>query len=121
MPGEGDADRSVERADVDSELERVGRDDAEQLAVDQPAFDLVALGGGVAAAIGRETLGELGGKAVGGHPQNQLDALARLHEADRPGAGADELGEQLGGFGQWRAPDAERLVEQRRVPDHRAT
>ncbi len=30
--GEGDADRGVELADVDPELERVGRDDAEQLA-----------------------------------------------------------------------------------------
>ena len=34
--GEGDADRGVELADVDPELERVGRDDAEQLAVGQP-------------------------------------------------------------------------------------
>ena len=34
--GEGDADRGVELADVDPELERVGRDHAEQLAGDQP-------------------------------------------------------------------------------------
>src|SRR6202020_2271438 len=37
--GERDADRGVEHADIDSEFERVGRDDPEQLAVDPPAFD----------------------------------------------------------------------------------
>ena len=61
MPGEGHADRGVEPADVDPELERVGRDDAEQLAVDQPTLDLVALGGCVARAIRCEALCELGG------------------------------------------------------------
>ena len=44
-------DRHVETADVDAELERVGRDDAEDLAVAQPALDRAAFGRQVAAAI----------------------------------------------------------------------
>ena len=40
---EGHADRGVELADVDPELERVGRDDPEQLSGAQPPLDLLAL------------------------------------------------------------------------------
>ena len=86
MPGKRDADRGVELADVDPELERVGRDHAEQLAGAQPPLDLLPLGGRVAAAVGRDPLGELGLEPVGRVAEDQLDPLARLHEADRPGA-----------------------------------
>ena len=41
--GERDADRGVERADVDAELERVGGDDPEQLALDELAARLEPL------------------------------------------------------------------------------
>ena len=44
-------DRDVQRADVDAELQRVGGDDAEDLAVAQAALDRPALRGQVAAAI----------------------------------------------------------------------
>ena len=57
--GERDADRRVELADVDPQLERVGRHHAEQLAGRQPALDLLALGRRVAGAVGRDPLGEL--------------------------------------------------------------
>jgi len=40
---EGDADRGVQLADVDAQLESVGGHDAEQFSVDQAPFDLVAL------------------------------------------------------------------------------
>ncbi len=43
--GEGHAHRGVELPDVDPQLQRVGRDDPEQLAGGQLALDLVALGG----------------------------------------------------------------------------
>ena len=56
---EGDADRRVELADVDAELQRVGGHDTEQLAAGQPALDLVALGGRVAGPVGRDPLGQL--------------------------------------------------------------
>ena len=58
--GERDDDRGVERADVDAELERVGRDHGAQLAAHQPALELAALLGGVAGAVGDDELGELG-------------------------------------------------------------
>ena len=54
------ADRRVERADVDAELERVGGDDAEQLAVDQPRLELAPLLRRVARAVGRDPLGQVG-------------------------------------------------------------
>ena len=53
-PGEADRDGAVEQADVDAELERVRRGDAEQLALHQPALDLAPLRGGVPGAVGRE-------------------------------------------------------------------
>ena len=50
--GERDDDRGVELADVDAELQRVGRDHRAQLAADQAALQLAALLGGVAGAVG---------------------------------------------------------------------
>ena len=118
--GERDADRRVERADVDAELQRVGRDDAEQLAVHEPALELATLLRGVAGAVGRDPLAELGPPAVLERElrelRHQLDGLARLHEHDRARALADELGEQVGGLGQRRAARGELLVDDRRVP-----
>ena len=46
-----------------------------------------------------------------------LDALARLHEADRARPVAHEAREQLGGLPERRAALAQRLVGERRVPD----
>ena len=57
--GEGDADRRVELADVDPQLERVGGDDREQLAGGQPRLDLAPLLRRVAAAVGRDPLRQL--------------------------------------------------------------
>ena len=56
---EGDADRGVELADVDPELERVGGDHREQLAGGEPRLDLAALLRRVAGAVGRDPLGEV--------------------------------------------------------------
>ena len=111
-----DADRGVERANVDPELERVGRDHAEQLARAQPPLDLLALGRRVAGAVGGDSLGELRVEAIDGVAEDQLDALARLHEADGPGAGGDQLGEHLSRLVESRATQAQRLVKQWRVP-----
>ena len=41
--GEADGDRAVEQADVDAELERVRRRDAEQLSLDEPPLDVAPL------------------------------------------------------------------------------
>jgi hypothetical protein len=119
-PWERHADRGVEHADVDPELERVGGDDAEQLAVDELALELAPLLRRVAGAVGRDALGQLGVaevvERVLGELRHQLDRLARLHEDDRARALDDELGQQVGRLGQNRAPGAELLVGDRRVP-----
>ena len=64
MPGKRDAHGGVELADVDPELERVGRNDPEQLAAGETALDVVALGGGVARSVRRDPLGQLGVEPV---------------------------------------------------------
>ncbi len=53
---------------------------------------------------------------VGGELRDELDALARLHEADRARALAHELGDELGGLGEHAAAGLQRLVLERRVP-----
>ena len=114
--GKGHADRRIELADVDPQLERVGGDYSQQLTVAETPLDLLALAGGVASAIGRDPLGQLRLQTVHGVTQDQLHALARFHEADRPRTGGDQFREQLRGLRQSRAAQAERLVDQRRVP-----
>ena len=42
---EGHADRGVQLADVDAQLQRVGGHHGEQVALDQPLLDLAPLGG----------------------------------------------------------------------------
>ena len=59
-PGEGDDDGRVELADVDAELQGVGRDHGAQLAADQATLELATLLGGVAGAVGSDELRELG-------------------------------------------------------------
>ena len=118
--GEGDADRRVELADVDAQLERVGGDDREQLAGGQPRLDLAPLLRGVAAAVGRDPRRQLRLAArlqrFAGEALDQLDPAPALEEADRPHAVGDQLGEQVGRLGEGRAPRPGRLVDQRRVP-----
>ena len=57
--GERHADRRVEVADVDAELERVGGHDRQQVALGQPPLDLAPLRRRVAGAVGRDPLGEV--------------------------------------------------------------
>ena len=61
--GEGDDDGGVELADVDAELQCVGRDHRAQLAADKAALQLAALLGGVARAVGGDELGKLGDRS----------------------------------------------------------
>ena len=84
---EADRDRAVERADVDPELERVGRRDAEQLAGHQPLLDLAPLRRRVAGAVRREPRRRSSASTpVGREAVDQLGRLAALREADRPQA-----------------------------------
>ena len=88
--GEAHRDRAVELADVDSELERVRRRDAEELALHKPPLDLTPLRGRVAGAVGSEPRGGRGVDAVGGEAVDQLCRLAALREADRAQPARDE-------------------------------
>ena len=115
--GERDRDRAVERADVDPELERVGRGDAEQLAGHQPPLDLAPLRGRVAGAVGREPLRGLRVHALDGEAVDQLDRLAALREADRAQAALREAGEQPRRLAERARPQPELGIGERRVPE----
>ena len=119
-PGERDADRRVQRADVDPELQRVGRDDAEQLAGDQPPLQLPPLLGRVARAVGRDPLRQRRIPAplqlVGRELRHQLDGLARLHEDDRPRALDHEPTSRFAASASAEPRSPRRVVDHRRVP-----
>ena len=85
---EADRDHRVEQADVDPELERVGRGDAEQLALGEPPLDLAPLLGRVAGAVGREA--RVVAEPLGGEAVDQLGRLAALREGERAQAALDE-------------------------------
>ena len=118
---EGDADRGVELADVDSELERVGGDDREQLAPREVGLDRPPLLRRVAGAVRRDPRGEPGlAELLQPHPGealDQLDPAAALEEADRARAVDDQVRKQLGGLGEHRAAVHRLRVDHRRVPD----
>ena len=74
----------VEQADVDPELERVGRRDAQQLALDEPPLDLAPLRGRVAGPVGREARAELAvAEPVDGEAVDELGRPAALAERER--------------------------------------
>src|SRR5207248_174395 len=112
-----DRDGAVEQADVDAELERARRRDAEQLAFDEPPLDLTPLGRRVTGAVRCEPCAGLLVDALDGEPVDQLGGLAALGEADRPQATRDERGEQARRFAERAGAQAELGVEQLRVPE----
>ncbi len=115
---EADGDGAVEEADVDPELERVGRGHAEELALDESPLDLASLLGGVAGSIRREPSCSRGVDALGGEAVDQLGRLAALREADRPQPSRRELGEESRRVAERARAQPELVVEERRVPDH---
>ena len=117
VPGKPDRDRAVEQADVDPELERVRRGDAEQLALDEAPLDLASLLRRVAGAVGGEPRGSRRVEPVGGEAVDQLGRLAALREADRAQAASDEPGQQLRRLAERARAQAELGVEERRVPE----
>ena len=109
LPGRRDGsrvagkDRDIEATDVDAELERVGRDDAEDLAVAQAVLDRPSLGRQVAAAVAADAAARAVALAQGlaQAGQQQLDRDPRPPEHDRLAPGAQEgqcpaLGERDG-------------------------
>ena len=113
--GEADRDHAIEQADVDPELERVRRGDAQQLAFEQPPLDLAPLLGRVARAIGRER--GVVAQAIGSETVDQLRGAAALGEAERAQAARDQVGHQLRGLAERAGAQAELLVGERWVPE----
>ncbi len=118
-PGEADRDRAVEQADVDPELERVGRADAEQVALHETPLDLASLLRRVARSVRREPRTKCRiVEPVDREAVDQLRGLAALREADRAEATARELGEQAGRVAERGGAHAKLLVQQLGVPEH---
>ena len=117
-PREADRDGAVERADVDPELERVGRRHAEQLALDEAPLDLASLLGRVAGPVGREPPGRRRVEPVAREPVDELRRLAALREADRAEPAAHEPGEQPRRVAERARARAEGGVEELGVPEH---
>jgi hypothetical protein len=112
--------RRVERAHVDAELERVGRDHARELAREQPPLDRAPLLGQVAAAIGRDLRGQrrrLRQQRLVRVAVDDLGGDPRLGEHDRRGAAPQEVGEDPPAVAVRRPALELVLVEEARVPE----
>ena len=120
LPGRGNRPRisgehrDIERADVDAELERVGRDDAAHQPLAQPALDLAPPQRQVAAAIAANQLGHAG------HVLEILFQIGRQDLGREPALRKDD-DLQSGGAGTRRRRAASRLRYDRRMPSSRLT
>src|SRR5262249_56782950 len=103
--GESDRDNGVEQADVDAELERVRRGDADELARRQALLDLSPLGRRVAGAVGGQParLAE----AVGGGAVGQLPGPAALGKEKGGQVARDGAAEPARALAEWRGAEAE--------------
>ena len=125
LPGRGDRarvagqDRHVEAADVDAELERVGGDHAEDLAVAQAALDRPPLGRQVAAAIAADAAARAVALAqrLAQAGQQDLDRDPRPAEDDRLAPGPQEGQGPALGEGHRRAAGAALGMEDRRIDE----
>ena len=111
-----DGDGTVEKADVDAELERVRGGDAEELSVDEPLLDPAPLLRCVARAVGSEPPRRLGVDALDREAVDQLGRLAALRKTDRTQATRDEPGHQQRGFAERAGALSELGIEQRGIP-----
>ena len=124
-PGAGEAGQQhrVETADVDAELERVGRRHAEQPAAAQVVLERTPLLGQVAAAVGVDPGGQRGldlVEQVGRALRHLLHTAPRPHEGERAHALDHEVREQVGRLGGRGAAYGSALLSgvrgQRRLP-----
>ena len=106
--GEGDADRRVELADVDPELERVGRDDREQLAGGQPRLDLAPLLRRVAAAVGSDPVGQVAACRADAAPRRRSAGSARSRGGCRGSRSSARPGETRSASSSAASESAER-------------
>ena len=113
-------DCRVQAANVDAQLERIGRDDPEHLAAAQPGLDCAPLGGQIATSITTHALHRA--KALPQRfaqaRQQQLDADPGFPKDDRLAAGAQERQRGAMGESDRSRADALALVDRRRIEDH---
>ncbi len=109
--------RSVERADVNAQFQRIGGDDDARFALAQAAFDGAAFLGQIAAAIALDNVGGKAGLdgALTQFAQQHLHRHPRAGEEDCLHAGLQQLQRQFDRFPGRAGPQAEIGVEQRRV------
>ena len=110
----------VERADVDAQLERVGRDYPAQLTAAQSSFDFGTLVGPIARFVGAHAASQLRTHLTPHVEQHALHRHARPPEQDAAVAGPQRLGKNSRGLfedalvlvgalvtAQWRSPEKE--------------
>ena len=110
-------DRDIEPTDVDAELERVRRDDAEHLAVAQPVLDRPSLRRQVAAAVAADAAPRSVALAqrLAQSGQQQLDRDPRPPEHDRLAPGTQEGERPALGEGDGRPARAAGGLHDRRI------
>ena len=112
-------DRHVQAPDVDAQLEGVGGDDPEDLAVAQPVLDRAALGRQVAAPVAADPAARAVALAqrLAQAGQQDLDRDARAAEDDRLAPGPQERQRPALGERRGRAAGAALRVEDRRIDE----
>src|SRR5438046_616749 len=108
--------RDVEMADVDAELERVGGDDAQHLALAEPLLDRPSAGRQIAAAIAAHDAAVAGlvGDAALDRGQQDLGGEPALGEDDGRDLLPEEPDGELGRFCEIRGEDPARAIAARR-------
>ena len=123
LPDGGDASRvtaaddGVQSAHVHPQLQRVRRDDAEQVSAEEAALYLPSFPWGVAGAVGRDPTRPIDAEPVRGVAVDELRRLPGLGESDGPHTLRDEVGEDEGPLGQQAPPLPLLLVQQRRIAE----
>ena len=114
--GVADQQRRAHPADIDAQLQGVGGHHRGHVPSPQPALDLAALGGQVAAAVAAHPVWGAQG-TLAQVAQDDLDRAARAAEDD----GLDVRGQQVAGQAhallERAPPDAQVAVDDRRVVD----
>ena len=112
-------DRTVELADIDAELEGVGRDHGPQRSTCQARLDLTAHLGRIARPIRLNAVGQHGRAArqfVAHAPQDQLDHLPTRGKTDHALVVDYQLSNEADRLLDPRGASPRRLVEQARIP-----
>ena len=109
----------VERADIDAELQRIGRDDGADAAFAQALLDFAPPLRQVAAAIAANLLARARRplEVIFQIRRQELGRQAALRKDNRLQAALEELAGDAAGLAQIRAPDAELLADDRRVDE----